>query len=218
MRRRTLALLALCAGLLGGCVETRFESVPGDRAEACDPRWKGFWVSTGEYAGTERGEAAFLVDEQCRFQLLERPERDGPLKPIHIPLNFVHDGKRDYVVVADDQLAGSVHLSPIHGVDPPPRKAFFIGRYRISGDRLQIDTVDSTRVAHLVLDGRLDGTIDKTRTDLHVFVRGDGRRVLEILRTQPIFDAKPTLAFERRRQSLADYERSRRTPPSGRSR
>ena len=206
---RLVVLLPLLLAL-GACVETRFESIPGDSLEACDARWKGLWVDVGESPAAGDDELAFLVDADCRFQLLERPEKDGPPKPVHIPLNFVHDHGKDYIVIADDQLAPVVKLSPVHGVDPAPAKAFFIARYRIRGDTLEIDAIDDKRVARLVIDNVLNGTVDRSRNELHVFVRGDRARVLEILRTQPVFADVPNAKLERRAQTLAEFERERK--------
>jgi len=207
MNARLIILASFIA--LGGCVETRFESTPGDHIEACDVRWKGLWVDVSEPSTRDEGDLAFLVDDDCKFHLLERPEKDGPFKPVHIPLNFVHDGDQDYVVVADNQLAGVVKLAAIHGVKPMPAKSFFIARYRIRGDHLEIDTVDSPRAAHMVIDDTLDGTVDRSPNELHVFVRGDRARVLEILRTKPIFASKPSATLGRRRQTLAEFEAER---------
>lgn len=207
MNARLIILASMLA--LGGCVETRFESTPGDHIEACDVRWKGLWVDASEAETRDDGDLAFVVDDDCRFQLLERPEKDGPFKPVHIPLNFVHDGDHDYVVVADNQLAGVVKLAAVHGIKPMPAKSFFIARYRIRGDHLEIDTVDAQRAAHMVIEDALDGTVDRSPNELHVFVRGDRARVLDIVRTKPIFASKPSATLERSRQTLAEFEAER---------
>lgn len=212
---RPLVLLLL-AGLLGGCVETRFESPPGERIEACDARWKGLWVDAAQPRAGEGEELAFRVDEACRFELLERPERDGPPKRVHVPVNFVHDRGRDYVVVADDQLAGLVSLPPPHGIDPAPARSFFIARYRIRGDRLEIHAVDDRRVAGLVIDSTLAGSVDRSRNELHVYVRGDRARVLEILRSEAVFQKKPSAVLERRHFGLDEFERERARQRGGR--
>lgn len=196
--------------LLAACTETRFESPPGDHIEACDAGWKGLWVdASGKASADEPDELAFLVDKECRFQMIERPEKDGPPKLVHIPVNFVHDRGKHYLVVADDQLSGVVELEPVHRVEPAPAKSFFIARYERNGDRLKLFDIDSTRVAHLVLDKVLDGTVDSGNNELHVFVRGDRSRVLEILRTQDLFAAKANGEVRRIKSSLEDYERER---------
>ncbi|RYD16858.1 MAG: hypothetical protein EOP90_02495 [Lysobacteraceae bacterium] len=212
MFRGACILLGL---LLAGCVETRFESPPGDNIETCDARWKGLWI--GADAG-RKGEldlddvAAFHVGANCEFTVLDQAEPGGPLKHVRVPLNFVHAHGRDYIVVADSALAGVVTLDPPHGIDPVPKKSYFIARYRVRGDRIEVYTVDSRRAASLVVEGSLDGTVDKTRTNLRVYIEGDRARTLEILRKHAIFEAKPTLELVRSRIDLEAFERSLRQP------
>jgi hypothetical protein len=196
--------LTLLAAALAGCVETRFESPLGDNIETCDTRWKGLWADVESKAEA----SAIYVDEDCRFIVLDQPEKGGPLKQIHVPMNYVHADGKDYLVIADTSLKGLVELKPPHGIDPAPDKSFFFARYRIRGDRLELDQVDSERVARLVIDGKLDGTVDKTGNDLHVFVRGSRARMLEIVRTQAIFQTKSPTRLARRKQSLDDFEQS----------
>ena len=199
-----LLLLLLAAVVLGGCVETRFESPLGDNIETCDTRWKGLW---GDPESTSEPSAIY-VDDECRFIVLDQPEKGGPLKQIHVPMNYVHADGKDYLVVADVALKGLVDLKPPHGIDPPPDKSFFFARYRVRGDRIEIEQVDSERVAKLVIDGVLDGTVDKTANDLHVYVRGSRARMLEIVRTQAIFKTKRPTKLVRRKQSVEEFERS----------
>ena len=204
-------LLLGCALLaLGACSETRFESPPGDAIESCDARWKGLWVdASADAASAEEDELAFLVDPECRLHMIGRPEKDGPPKLIHVPVNFVHDGDNDYLVIADNQLAGIVELDAVHGIDPAPAKSFFLARYRIDGDRLAISGIDSRKTAHLVVDNVLDGTIDRRKNELHVYVRGDPAAILDILRTQDLFESKPGAEVRRVPLSLEEYEKRR---------
>ena len=204
-------MLGVCALIvLSACTETRFESTPGDEIVACDPAWKGLWVDASEnQSSDEPDELGFLVDQECRFLLLERPEKDGPPKQIHIPVNYVHDRGKHYVVVADNQLGEAVKLDPIHGIEPAPAKSFFIARYQLDHDRLRIWQVNSKRTAHLVIDDTLDGTVDRTHNELHVFIHGDRAKVLDILRTQKIFEDKPSAEVRRIKMSLEEYEKAR---------
>lgn len=208
-----LPTLLCCMALLGlgACSETRFESTPGDALETCDARWKGLWLdaSQNDAASGESDDLAFLVDQDCRFQLLERPEKDGPPKLIHVPVNFVHDGDKDYLVVADDQLKGIVDLPPVHGIKPQPAKAFFIARYAIDGDALKIWQADSRKLAHWIVDNRLDGTVERSKHELHVFVRGDRDAILKLLRERDVFEADPDASVRRSPLSLAEYESQR---------
>jgi hypothetical protein len=200
------AFLALASA---GCVETRFESPIGDNIETCDARWKGLWVDVDLDRRVDRApEANFYVDEECQFMVLVQPEKNGALKQIHVPVNYVHADRKDYIVVADTAIRGLVDLKPPHGVTPVPDKSFFYARYRLRGDRIELYPVDSARVAKLVLDGRLEGTVDKVGTELHVYVGGSRAQMLEAVRTLAIFDEKNGIVLVRSRQTLEQYEKS----------
>ena len=123
-------------------------------------------------------------------------------------MNYVHADGKDYIVVADTSLKGLVELKPPYGIDPVPEKAFFFARYQIRADRLEVSQVDSERVAKLVIDGKIDGSVSKTGNDLHVFVRGSRTRMLEIVRTQSIFQDKSQTKLVRRKQTVDEFEQS----------
>ena len=151
LARFTCMFVALC--LLGGCVETRFESPLGDNIETCDTQWKGLWVDP-----ESRTEAsAIFVDDECHFIVLDQPENTGPIKRIHVPMNYVHVDGKDYIVVADSSLKGLVELKPPYGIEPVPEKSFS-SRATRSRRKLEVNQVDSERVAKLVIDGKIDGT------------------------------------------------------------
>jgi hypothetical protein len=200
----TRVVLAGMLLLLGGCVETRFESPLGDNIETCDEHWKGLWGDPD--SGDDPG--AIYVDDECHFIVLDQPERGGPLKQIHVPMNFVHVDGKDYLVVTDVAMRDLVELKSPHGIDPVPEKSYFFARYRIRGDRVEMNQVDTEQVAKLVIDGKLDGTVDKVGSDLHVFVRGNRARMLEIVRTQPIFETKEPTVLVRRKQTLEEFEKA----------
>ena len=202
-------LLALGLLALAGCVETRFESPIGDNIETCDAGWKGLWVDTDE-AKRDRPEAsgaAFYVNDACEFIVLDQPEPNGALKQIHVPVNYVHADGKSYVVVADVAIRGLANVKAPHGVTPVPEKSYFFARYALRGDQLDVYQVDSARAAKLVIDGKLDGTVDRTQNELHVYVRGTRANMLDIVKTQPIFDEKP-FSLKRSRLSLEDYEKA----------
>lgn len=200
---RIVCVLAVLS-FLGGCVETRFQSPLGDNIETCDTHWKGLWADPE----SSDEPSAIYVDDECHFMVLDQPEKTGPIKRIHVPMNYVHADGKDYIVVADSSLKGLVELKPPYGIDPAPEKAFFFARYQIHGDRLEVSQVDSERVAKLVIDGKIDGTVSKIGNDLHVFVRGSRARMLEIVRTQSIFQTKSQTNLVRRKQSVDEFEQS----------
>ena len=201
-------LLALVALASAGCVETRFESPIGDNIETCDVGWKGLWIPFEDRKDDAKDATAFYVNDDCQFIVIDRPEPNGPLKQIHVPVNYVHADRKDYIVVADTAIRGLVELKPPHGVKPAPEKSFFYARYRLRGDRIELYPVDSARVAKLVLDGRLEGTVDKVGTELHVYVGGSRAQMLDAVRTLAIFDEKNGIVLVRSRQTLEQYEKS----------
>lgn len=199
----------LAIATLAGCVETRFEAPLGDNIETCDARWKGLWVPTDEERAKNGDDAtAFHVNDDCEFTVLEQPEKGGPLKRLHVPINYVHAHGNDYIVVSESAVKGLVTLKPPHAVDPTPEKDYFFARYRVRGDRIELYAVDSAKVAKLVVDGKVDGTVDKRANELHVFVRGNRARMLDLVRAESIFEDKSSLQLARSHQSLAEFEKA----------
>lgn len=205
MRINSLAAFALLTLAVSGCDETRFESPLGDNIETCDAHWKGLW-SFDESPSDKSG--AFWIDQECKFTILDQPEAGAPFKQIHVPVNYVHDKGKDYLVVADSALKGLVELKPPYGINPAPQKSFFFARYNASGNKIEVSSVDDKAVAKLVVDGKLEGTVSKTANELHVFLRGDRAAMLEIVRGNTIFTAKPGMVLNRVNQAPAEYEQT----------
>lgn len=200
----------LACALLGACVETRFESPLGDNIETCDTAWKGLWFEADDDLRRMDGErhlTGFAVDEACAFTLIEQPEAGGSLKRTRVPINFVHARGDDYVVVSDTALRGLIDLKAPYDIEPPPQKSFFFAKYRVRGDRLEIRKVDDAKAARLVIDGALDGTVQKSRNELHVYVRGGRQQMLDLVRRHDLFESRPSLVFTRSREDLEDVER-----------
>jgi len=210
---RTLAAIVVLA--LAGCVETRFESPIGDNIETCDARWKGLWTEADEANHGRPGDTVvFYVDDDCKFIVLDDPGKDGTVKEIHVPVNYVHADGKDYVVVADTSLKPLADIKPPHGVTPVPEKSYYFARYTLRRDRLDIYQVDDERMAKLIVDRVIDGTVDKTQNELHVYVHGSRAEMLALVRARPIFKDKST-RFVRSTQSLEDFQKSQhRTAPA----
>ena len=212
---RTFAALLVLA--LAGCVETRFESPIGDNIETCDARWKGLWTEADEaHQGRPGDTVVFYVDDDCKFIVLDDPDKNGTAKEIHVPVNYVHADGKDYVVVTDVSLKPLVDIKPPHGVTPVPEKSYYFARYTLRHDRLDIYQVDDERVAKLVVDKVIDGTVDKTQNELHVYVHGSRADMLALVRARPIFKDKST-RFVRSTQTLGDFQKSqhRASPAKG---
>lgn len=204
---RAIAAIVVTTSL-AACVETRFESPIGDNIETCDTGWKGLWLGAPDRADERNDATAFYVNDACEFIVVDQPEKSGPLKQVHVPVNYVHANGKDYVVVADTAVRGLVDIKPPHGVAPVPDKSFFFARYRLHGDRIELYQVDDARVAELVIEGKVGGTVDKTDNELHVYVHGTRAQMLDLVRTQSIFKDKDPLKLVRSRQTLDEFERS----------
>ena len=201
-------LLAGIALASAGCVETRFESPLGDNIETCDAGWKGLWIGVDDRKDQAKDATAFYVNDECQFIVIDRPEPNGPLKQIHVPVNYVHADRKDYIVVADTAIRGLVELKPPHGVKPAPEKSFFYARYRLRGDRIDLFQVDADKTAALVLDGKVGGTVDKSQNELHVYVTGSRAQMLDLVKSHDIFDEKKPVRLVRSKETLEQFEKS----------
>lgn len=195
MKRRIALGLVASLFWLAGCSETRFESPPGQNIERCDTDLRGLWLAVDSKPGELDG---FDIDGECRTRILTRTEPGGPVQAIQVPVNFVHHRGKHYVVVADEALKGLIELPPIHGVNPLPKRNFFIVRYDVRGDRLRLFNVDDRAAGHAILDGTLEGTISSTLDELHVYVRGTREQILQALDTPDLFERKASSVLRRR--------------------
>jgi hypothetical protein len=190
---------------LGACTSTRFESPLGERLDTCDPRWQGLWVEREDDG--EDGEAAIQVDAQCRLFVLDQQEKGGPIKSVHVPVNFARVAGKDYLVVSDKAVLPVFEPGQVAGVKEQPEKTFYFMRYRVRGDRIELHDVDDERVAHLIIDDELEGTIAKSEDELHNYVRGDRARMVEIVRKHDLFQKEATV-IARSKLTLEEYERN----------
>ena len=190
---------------LGACTSTRFESPLGDQLDTCDPRWQGLWVEREDDG--EDGEAAIQVDAQCRLFVLDQADKGGPVKAAHVPVNFAKVGGKEYLVVSDKAVLPVFEPGPVFGVKEQPEKTFYFVRYRVRGDRIELYDVDDERVAHLIVDDEVEGTISKTDNEMHNYVRGDRSRMVEIVRKHDLFERKPSVLV-RSPMTLEEYERA----------
>ena len=201
-RYAPLALLLTACVAMCGCTETRFASPPGDQLQSCDPRWEGLWIPGPE---PDAG-SAISVDAACALVMIDVPSNGGPTKHIPISVRFLHADGKDYVVVSDDALKDAVDIQPVYGVQPVPTPTYFVARYTVDKDHINIHDVDDEHVATLIIAGKLEGTVSKTANNLHVFVTGNAAHILDVVRDDSIFDAKPNLQLERSELSVEEFE------------
>lgn len=197
-------VLPILALLLCGCTETRFESTLGGRLKTCDARWKGLWTGPDPADRT----AAIYMNGACHAFVIDKPAPGKPVRRVELPLRYKQVDGNDYLCVEANAFKELVDLDPPYAIEPAPAHAYFFAHYRISGDRMEIDLANSKRIAHLIIDGKIDGTVSKTTNGLHVFVRGDPTRMLEIVRSQPIFEGVVPTVLVRSKLSADAFERN----------
>lgn len=217
MRTILCTMLGLVCLVLGGCVETRFESPLGDHRETCDARWQGVWhdADARDTAPPTPAVAILRVDANCGFTMLDPPSEKGAGTPLLVPVETVHANGNDYLVIADRAIKTPFALKPPHAIEPLPQQSFFFARYRVRGNRIDLYPVDSERVAKLVIDGKLDGTVDQSAHELHVFVRGDRARMLAAVRNNAIFKTSPGLRLVRFADAAALPQHALQPSPAG---
>jgi hypothetical protein len=201
--KRALPIAAvLGTAVLGGCTETRFAS-PLQPATTCDARLKGLWAPA---AVADDDVFALYVDPACVAYVIAQEKPSRRIERRRLPLTFAHIGAHDYAVAsaADVMRAGSFRLPAVHGVDPAPA-AWFYARYAVVGDRLDIAMIDSHLLAKRILENTLDGTIDKTAAELHVFVSADAQQTIDFIRDNDVFES-PREPLLRRHQSIEQFE------------
>ncbi|MGA9422287.1 MAG: hypothetical protein WBW61_07975 [Rhodanobacteraceae bacterium] len=187
-RVRRLVFAGLLALTAGACEETRFATPPGADLADCDPAWKGLWLA--DDASDDRPEG-IQVDAQCRLSVIETESPGAVPKRTPIALRYAAIAGRKYVVASQSALKPLFDLPPPYAIDPPPMDAYFLARYRVSADRIELFRVDNAKVAKLVIDGKLDGTVSKTDNELHVFVRTNAAGLVDLLKRENIFTDTP---------------------------
>lgn len=206
-------LLGAVGLVLAACTETRFESPPGDQLETCDARWKGTWDEIDADAGAKANrEPAVEVDANCTLTLLDENKDGGAIKRQPVAAHFAHVDGNDVLVATDSAIKALVALDPPYGVDPTPKESYFLARYRVHGDRIDLYAVDSAHVAKLVIDGIVEGSVDKRRRELHVFVSGTRAQVLALMRNHAIFEGKPSLSLVRSVKTPSPHDTASHPP------
>ncbi|MGA8278712.1 MAG: hypothetical protein WB784_11035 [Rhodanobacteraceae bacterium] len=200
-------LLALAAS---ACEETRFATPPGTDLADCDPAWKGLWL--GDDTSDERPEGIY-VDAQCRLSVIETESPGATPKRTPIALRYATIAGKRYVVAAQSALKPLFDLPPPYAIDPPPGDAYFLARYRVSADRIELFRVDNAKVAKLVIDGKLDGTVSKTDNELHVFVRTNAAGLVDLLRRENIFTDTPGIVALRSHLDIDALPHAERSGP-----
>ncbi len=194
-------VLSIAFALLAGCVQTRFESLPGDQVEACDARWVGNWrvVITGEDDDPDELHASIGAD--CNeIRLFEDGKADDKNDA---RLHFAKVGNLSVLAV---QILDDKHDKAEASADKQP-DGYHYFRYVARARQIDLHAIDHERVAHLLVDGKLRGSIElnsqgtrakRPRHDtLDNFVAGDPSAMAKAVRSRGLFKRRPHIALIR---------------------
>ena len=186
-----------------GLVETRFESVPGDRVSACDDRWVGNWrfVSAADDDDAPDDAVFIAIGAECReVRVFEKGKQDDDLA---VTLHFAR---------VDDMAILAAQL--IEKPDPTDKPSdewdsgYHYFRYDARAQRIDLRAVDDQRIGHLLLDGKLHGRVEMIsqhpggRRQSHGrsqdnFVAGDAAAMGQVVRMRGVFQRRSSLSLIR---------------------
>jgi len=188
------AMLASIALILTGCVETRFESLPGSDVARCDARWVGNWrmVSAKDKDKDEGDNGVFIaISEGCeRVRVFERGKEDDKIR---VALHFARVGKHSVLAAQIDEESPS---------DSKPASEWDTGYYYFLYDanprRIALRAVDDEHVATRLIDGSLRGRTEMVSQrpgsrkpsqgrSLYNFVAGDAQTMVQAVQLRGMF-------------------------------
>ena len=183
---RLLLAIAACA-LLGACQGTTFQTAPLAES-SCDGGLQGRWLSIGDSGNDADGEVELRIGADCRAELDEHEKdgtRTGPSTLVHVG----RAGSQSYLWV--DAAWALARFGPSRTA---PAGDVFVLRYRLRGDRLELQTTDDKAVAHLIIDEKIPG--DVQRLDGSLLNRITGGAHPDVLAMPGVFERK-RLSFRR---------------------
>jgi len=191
--------LLLCIVLLGGCVETVFESTAGSDVKACDAQFVGNWrVLPAD--GSAKDQALFIVvDAGCKtLHFVEDGKEDADMaKKTHV--SFAKVGERSVLMAKID--------NDTKGPDAKWSEGYHYFLYERRGDEIRLRPVDDKQVAHLIIDGKLFGHVEKIsrrpgdpsanrdddrRATLRNYVAGKPEDMAQAVGVDGVFAAEPS--------------------------
>jgi hypothetical protein len=171
---RKLFAAGLALALLSGCSTTTFESPPSGTQVACDPRLVGQWLS-GEWTerdareprrGHEDTERISILPKDCG--LIRRDTGQCPSDLIGYRFSYLPDAAGGYIVATQatpaTQPASCRRMQEDDSEDDrePRQDGYMILRYAVAPDRIAIHSIDTVRVARLIAEGTLPGSVENT--------------------------------------------------------
>lgn len=183
---RLLAGIGLL-GLLCACQGTTFQTPPL-AAGACDPALPGRWISINE-DGRPDGEMVLLFSGDCQLDVTDRSNgkvREGDATQAYM----AKPGVDGYMWVNAGWAAQRFDFADL-AVNPGD---VFLMRYSLDQGELLFNDMDDKAVAHLMIDGKIPGTVDYQDDRLLNRITGPARP--EVLAVPGVFSAE-VLRFRR---------------------
>lgn len=186
---RGLRLLAGITGLalLCACQGTTFQTPPL-AAATCDSALPGRWISINEN-GRPDGEMVLLFSADCHLDVTDRSKgniREGEATQAYV----AQSGKDGFMWVNAGWAAQRFDFADL-AVNPAD---IFLMRYSWDQGELLFNDVDDKAVAHLIIDGKIPGTVDYEDDRLLNRITGPARP--EVLALPGVFSTE-ILRFRR---------------------
>ena len=169
LRRIGIAVGALA---LSACQSTMLESLPTGTATACPAEWRGAWIALDADSGAHE-DAGFVVDGACTLTLVE--EHEGKPRELRFTPRFASARGAQLV------LFGHEDAAPLIEPQAPAKAGWYPFEWRRNDDVLVLRAPDHRRIATLVVNGALDGTVTWGENEGHVFVTGDAASITAAL-------------------------------------
>ncbi len=153
----TLVLLCLTAGLISGCESTSFESIPKGVSDTCEQNWPGGWIALDE-TGHDADFAVF-IDKDCTVTNVT-----GKTPGVTARARFFTLQAQNYVVLNAIEAQRLLEVEPDNkpvSSEPPNAGGYFILRWSYDNGYLAISAPEHRRVASLIINGAIDGSVER---------------------------------------------------------
>ena len=194
--RPAAAMLCLAAVALSGCVDTVFESQPGRHISQCDQRFVGTWQLLSQEKDRKDDEKLFLaIEPGCKTLHLFENGKDDTETDAKTHLAFASVGAKSILTVKFDS-----DQSHTDKVDWSNGYYYFL--YDVRNNEIRLRPANDARVAHLIIDGNLQGRTEKISKMpggqrsgdgmmLHSYVAGDAEAMAKAVELGGVFAEPP---------------------------
>ncbi|WP_330888587.1 hypothetical protein [Rudaea sp.] len=195
-----------------------FESLPGKHISQCDPHFVGKWRLLSQDTDRKDDKSLFLVVEPgCMALHLFENGKDDTETDRQTHLAFASVGTKSLLAVKFDN-----DKSHTDKVDWSNGFHYFL--YDLSNHEIRLRPADDVAVAHLIIDGKLQGRTEKISaepggqhrnhgSELHNYVAGDSEAMAKAVELGGVFADTPYFTLK----PATDAEISASAKPSPKS-